>query len=49
MIFLTDKFHNANLIDFVIIKSKCSLRYVLRDETFALSDECEKAITIQNN
>lgn len=47
MIFLTDKYNNANLIYYTIINYKRVVRSVLGSKTLALADACDASILIQ--
>lgn len=47
MIFLTDKYNNANLIDHTRVKSIRVVRSVLRAKTFALPGPCDATIITQ--
>lgn len=49
MIFLTEKYDNANLIDYASDKSRRLIMSVLVSETFALADASDSAIIIQHN
>lgn len=46
MIFLTDKYNNANLEDYASMKSRRVVRSVIGAETFALADSCDAAILL---
>lgn len=49
MIILTEKYNNANLIDYASIKSRQVVRSVQGAETFTVADACDAAILIQHN
>lgn len=49
MIFLIDKYNNADIIDYTNIKSRRVVRSVLEAETFALADTYDIATIIQHD
>lgn len=46
---MTEKYDNADLIDYAIIKSRQVVRSVLESERFTLMETCDDEIIIQHD